>query len=50
MWGDPFLLKMEQFLDRPVQWSTAARVNHSNWSIDLLYNDPEKQTLLFHLQ
>jgi hypothetical protein len=23
MWGDPFLLKVEQFLDRVVQWSTA---------------------------
>jgi hypothetical protein len=23
MWGDPFLLKVEQFPDRLVQWSTA---------------------------
>ncbi len=25
MWGDPLLMKVEQFLDRPVQWFTAAR-------------------------
>jgi hypothetical protein len=25
MWGDRFLLKVEQFLDRLVQWSTAER-------------------------
>jgi len=24
MWDDPFLLKVEQFPDRLVQWSTAA--------------------------
>jgi hypothetical protein len=35
MWGDPFLLKMEQFPDRPVQWSIAGQLKDLSTLIDL---------------
>jgi len=44
MWGDPFLLKVEQFLHRLVQWSTAGQIIVA--SVSSLSNQLDKELMI----